>query len=109
MGLSPAKNCCSGVVVDAPAPNPRPDRWTLVKVHEWPKAFVLLVRYHDATNFEGLKVMVFRGVFPGKEAIRARNLDPHFTPDDSSPVARFRPDREGIDLACRLAKELGSP
>jgi hypothetical protein len=51
MVLSPFKNrACSP---EAPAPNPNPSRWTLLAVHGCPHAYVLIVRYHDATNFEG--------------------------------------------------------
>jgi hypothetical protein len=110
MGISLLKSCytapmtCrSGVVVAAPAPNPRPDRWRLLDAWEYPNGYVLRVRYLDATNFEGVKVMVYRGKYRPR-----RSLDPHFTPDSDSPIARFRPDVEGINMAKNLAAELRS-
>ena len=116
MGLSPFKNCGSYPVsrpparrrarkVEAPAPNPDPRRWTLLRVHRRKRAYVLVVRYHDCTNFEGVKVMVYRGRFPGIEALTS--LDPHFADDASSPIARFRPDAEGLIMALELAERLG--
>lgn len=106
MGMNPFKNCAGGGSCRAPAPNPDPSRWTLLSVREYAKAYVLTVRYLDATNFEGVKVMVYRGKFPGLGQLR--RLDPHFTPDDDSPVARFKPDVEGIEMANALARGLGT-
>jgi len=61
---------------------------------------VLRVRYLDCTNFEGIKVMVYRGHC----VLRGGSLDPHFSNDPGSPVARFRPDEDGIAMAKALAQ-----
>lgn len=98
MGLSPFKSCSSGYTSNAPAPNPDPSRWRLLDVKQFANAHVLTVKYLDATNFEGVKVMVFRG----KYAPRTK-LDPHFSVEADSPIARFRPDAEGIEMAINLA------
>jgi hypothetical protein len=84
--------------------NPDPKRWQIVSYVEHPAAYVLLACYLDCTTYEGLKVMVYRGKFPGRD--RMRDLDPHFRDDDSSPIARFRPDPEGMRLANELAERL---
>ncbi len=102
MGLSLFGNCSSTGA--GPAPNPDPRRWELLGVWQADKAYVLHVRYLDCTNFEGRKVMVYRGRWLGIAA--GHFLDPHFTEDLSSPVARFRPDAEGWELACQLARSL---
>jgi len=85
----------------APAPNPDPSRWELIWVKQFKAAHVLMVRYLDCTNFEGIKIMVFRGQYVSRE-----RLDPHFSKDRSSPIARFRPDDEGVGLAEALAVAL---
>lgn len=85
----------------APAPNPDPSRWQLTWVKEYKGAYVLKVRYLDCTNFEGEKIMVFRGKFDIE--MMGKPLDPHFTESPSSPVARFKPDGEGMKLALMLA------
>lgn len=86
----------------AVAPNPDPSRWDLLAVRQYANAYVLTVRYHGCTNYEGVKIMVFRGRYvPGK-----RPLDPHFSERGDSPIARFRPDEEGTRLACELAEVL---
>lgn len=103
MGLSLFKSCgCAKPGVPAPAPNPDPKRWLVLKNYERARGYVLVVRYLDCTNFEGVKVMVYRGSFSGYPS----RLDPHFTRDESSPIARFRPDEEGIAMAIKLAESL---
>jgi hypothetical protein len=96
------KNCGSGYIPNAPAPNPDPTHWTLLEVDQYAHGYVLTVKYHDCTNFEGVKVMVYKGLYLNK----IKSLDPHFTDDPISPIARFRPDAEGIAMARNLAKSL---
>lgn len=108
MGLSFfSRNChtnrerdTQGVPV-APAPNPSPSRWTYLDHKQFDHAYVLKVRYHDCTNFEGVKVMVYRGQFR-----KVSYLDPHFTNSPESPIARFRPDKPGWWMALELARAL---
>ena len=101
MGISPLKkSCCTGYSnTPAPAPNPRPDRWTLLQKAEYANGYVLRVKYHDCTNFEGVKVMVYRGHYTPR-----RSLDPHFYEGSDAPVARFRPDNDGWSSACAFAR-----
>ena len=85
----------------APAPNPSPDRWTLVDKAEFENGYVLKVRYTDCTNFEGLKVMVYRGEYKPTP-----KLDPHFANNGTAPIARFKPDNDGWLMATSLARSL---
>lgn len=87
--------------VIAPAPNPDPSRWTLLRLEQCARGYVLMVRYHDCTNFEGVKVMVYRGQYSER-----RSLDPHFYEGDDAPIARFRPDTAGWEMALNLARTL---
>ena len=86
----------------APAPNPDPSRWELIEKRAFKNAFVLKVRYFDATNFEGIKVMVYLGEY----FVKPSRLDPHFADDDNSPIARFKPDAMGWRMAIDLAKRI---
>jgi len=73
MGLSPFSRCQTVYVSPTVAtnpPNPDPKRWEIVSVYEYPAAYVLLVSYLDCTTYEGLKVMVYRGKFQGRERQR---------------------------------------
>lgn len=87
--------------VNFPAPNPDPSRWRLVRYANFTNGHVLEAKYLDCTNFEGRKIMVFRGKF-----VCRNRLDPHFSKDKTSPIARFRPDAVGWKMACKLADSL---
>lgn len=104
MGM-PGPCCQTNYTPNAPAPNPDPKRWALLDVVEFPHAHVLKVRYYDATNFEGVKVMVYEGEYPGYVK---GSLDPHFAESGASPIARFRPDERGWQLACLFAEGLSN-
>lgn len=102
MGLSPFRNCSTNYSkLPAPAPNPSPDRWELLEKCECSNAYALRVRYLDCTNFEGVKVMVYRGKYAPR-----RSLDPHFYDSPDAPIARFRPDAAGWATACVFASLL---
>jgi hypothetical protein len=102
LGLGIFKNCSSGYTIPAaPAPNPDPSRFRVLKIWNYNHGYVLKVEYLDATNFEGVKIMVYKGKCPS--GLNFMKLDPHFSEDDLSPVARFRPDDEGITMARDLA------
>lgn len=98
MGMpGPFRGCSTNYA--APAPNPSPDRWTLIEKAEFENGYVLKVKYFDCTNFEGVKVMVYRG----KYAYTPR-IDPHFANNGTAPIARFKPDKDGWKMATGLAK-----
>ena len=102
MGISPFKRC--GTSLDNPAavaPNPSPSRWELLDLLRFKRSYVMKVRYLDATNFEGVKILVYQGKYIPKSV-----RDPHFDERDESLVARFRPTEDGWTLAVALAKQL---
>ncbi len=110
MGMGFCRTCSTnserrsdGVPVAVP-PNPSPSRWTYLDHVQYTEAYALKVRYHDCTNYEGVKVMVYRGQWRDK---MRTYLDPHFAETDDAPIARFRPDATGWKLACVLAMSLG--
>ena len=82
-----------------PAPNPL--RWKILDKAIFSEACALKVQYPDATNFEGVKIMVFLGEFDPART----HLDPHFADDELSPLARFKPTVLGWVLAVKLALE----
>ena len=99
MGISLMNKCLTNR--NQPAPNPSPSRWELLEKKEYDGGYVLRVRYLDCTNFEGEKIMVFRGGYRHKDY-----LDPHFSESIESPIARYRPDNDGWAFACALASSL---
>ena len=103
MGCFKLYKGCS-VTPSAPTGNPDPTRWTLLDRAIFDNGVVLKVKYTDATNFGGVKILVFRGTTRSDPSNR---LDPHFQEDDpDSPIARFVPTDEGWLLACDLATSL---
>ena len=84
-----------------PSGNPDPSRWERLDCQRFPNAFVLKVRYLDATNFGGVKILVFEGPYR-----HIAPMDPHFQEGPDSPVARFIHTDYGWLLALRLAVSL---
>ena len=102
MGLRLFKNCSSvRDNISRPAPNPDSSRWQLLDRAEFANGYVLKVRYLDCTNYEGVKIMVYRGSYRERT-----ELDPHFRDNPASPIARFRPDSDGWEYAKEFAKAL---
>ena len=100
MGLpKPLSGCFTNY--EASAPNPNPGRWELLDKVVFKDSYALKVRYLDVTNFEGVKVMVFRGRYEQRSY-----LDPHFEDKITAPIARFRPDDEGWEFAIEMARSL---
>ena len=100
MGMSLfRKSCYTNSSPVAVPPNPDPGKWTLLAVTHFPNAYVLRVRYTGCTNYEGIKVMVYRGTFH-----QPKVLDPHFQPHTHSPIARFPPTEEGWQDAVKYAQ-----
>jgi len=101
MGCGPfSGRTCSSSPYAVPNSNPNPERFKIID--EWSQNgfLILLVNYPDAKNYEGNKLLVYRG-FISSSMLLAHNrgrLDPHFYQDKGSPIARFRPDAESVEL-----------
>lgn len=83
--------------------NPDPRNWKFRRGIEIGKYVVIEVVYPNCTNFDGHKVMVYHGTSM-RDLLERRELDPHFSDDNSSPIARFRPDKEGWEQAIAFAE-----
>lgn len=69
-------------------------------------SFVLLwLHYPEASKFDGAKILLFEGLSIDYLMHQVR-LDPHFIPEETGLVARFRPTRRGWDYALTLVNEL---
>ena len=76
--------------------------YKLIGKKKFKNATLLLVNFEYHNNFDGAKLLVFRGNFePG------RALDPHFL-ESNDLIARFRPDEEGLSLAVDFCERLGA-
>lgn len=111
MGLSigfskcstPPSKCALGTA--SPLPNPNPRNFEILRHDEVGGWTVVEVRYPDATNYEGRKVMVFHSRFADIAALES--LDPHFCDDGHlAPFARFEPTDRGWRAGQALIRSL---
>lgn len=115
MGIGPGYKYrgCSSSPYSVPGSNPVPSNFKVVdwrhfrnrkgKVH-----LLVKVKYPDATNYEGVKIMVYEGFDQVHDLLERVNykLDPHFSANRISPIARFAPTDEGWALAIKFAGSL---
>lgn len=97
---------CSSSPYATPNSNPSPDRYNIKDSKVIGRCLILEVNYPDATNFEGNKIMVYKGFSSCGELLKACSgkLDPHFSKSNVSPIARFAPTDEGRRLAEYVAR-----
>ena len=90
-----------------PAGNPDPSNYLLVKAEELPGYLIVMIKYPDCTNYEGAKILVFRGVTL-VQLVNQKLIDPHFfiNPDFESPIARFVPTVEGWEMALKFVSAM---
>lgn len=88
-------------------PNPDPNKYSIKRVQKHGDFLIIRVNYPDCTNFEGNKIMVYKGCTI-VDLVEQGTIDPHFSqnPDFFSPIARFKPDEEGWKLAEALVESL---
>jgi len=88
------------------APNPDPKKCQITNHKQIGYLLIVVVKYDGCNTFEGSKVLVYTHV--GIETIASQlntvGLDPHFSENKKyhSPVARFRPDSYGMEMAIRF-------
>ena len=107
MGLSMFSACsCDCPAPELPKPNPR--NYRIHEIEILGDYMILLVRYPDCTNYEGVKVLVYKGVSL-QQIVDQEKLDPHFCEGGGhpSPVARFEPTKRGMEMAVRFARGEG--
>ena len=96
MGLNPFRGCGNNDFASLQSINPDPNRFKILQSCQYNDLVILKVKYFGCTNFDGVKVLVFKA----KDFMQldSGKLDPHFC-QGLSPMARFRPDDEGISMA----------
>lgn len=104
-GIRPAESYA------APAPDPRnpdPGNYKVILVEEHGNYLIVKLNYPNCTNFEGNKILVFSGV-KLIDLMNQRLIDPHFFQDKkfASPVARFIPTPEGLNMARKFVVAMG--
>ena len=86
---------------------PRCDNYEVIKYEEINKNVVIMLKYLDATNYEGKKILVYQNT-TFKELMIQGDLDPHFLnyPDMKAPIARFVPTDKGWKMAINFVWSL---
>lgn len=102
----------SGSRLDSRTPptsnQPDPANYHVLRMAEVGPFLLIELQYLDCTNYEGKKILVFRGVTP-VQLMNQRLIDPHFSNSDkyASPIARFVPTDEGWEMAEKFCKTFG--
>mgnify|MGYP003651710288 CR=1 FL=1 len=96
-------------ITDMVRVSPDPTKFTVDAEKQVGNHLVLRLRYDDATNYEGKKILVFKNV-TYMDIVRKNNgvIDPHFSDTRKfiSPYARFEPTDEGWRMALRFCEML---
>lgn len=80
--------------------NPNPNYYIINKIHEYGKYLIIEINYPDCRNYEGNKILLYKDItLP--QLIKQGSIDPHFSDyeDEISPIARFAPTKEGLEMA----------
>ena len=85
---------------------PDPANFEIQKLTDKGGGYIIArIRYPDCTNYNGDKILLFKDMT--RTHIESLNrLDPHFSDDRNSPIARFKPTGEGFRLAMMLVDSL---
>lgn len=99
----------SGDEDDWSSPNPNPGMFSIKRIDSFRNNtdvfLVAEINYVGCTNYEGNKICVFKGI-SREELEEMKYLDPHFSETPFSPIARFKPDKDGWDYARNFVKQL---
>lgn len=85
--------------------DPNPERFSVREVYSIGDFTIARVHYPDCTTFEGMKILVYSG-HVAVQVNSATKLDPHFTGEGLSPLARFEPTEHGLAAARETCKAL---
>lgn len=103
-----SKSSADTKFVEKLLPNPNPKRCVILKSYQFGCMLILQIKYIDSTNFEGIKLLVFKDVALAnlEKQLLIFGIDPHFSDNAKiiSPIARFVPTREGLEMAINFCK-----
>lgn len=87
------------------SPSPELKNYTIVKHEQFGANLVIQIKYKDVPNYEGNKVMVYKGCTL-KDLKEQKLIDPHFSDVEEkfSPFARFEPTMYGWKIAKIVAQ-----
>ena len=86
-------------------PNPDPSRFSIIESKQIRTYLILKIKYHDCTNYEGVKILVFEDMSDDLLFMK-KEIDPHFCENCNSPIARFEPTERGWEMAKTFVNSL---
>jgi len=97
--------CGSSGFTGGSLPNPDPTKYTIINSHRTSDYLIICAEYHGCTNYNGRKIMVYKGI-DLEDLTKQNGIDPHFSEKENyhSPIARFEPTLEGLDLAMLMIR-----
>lgn len=99
-----AGTACVDATYTPPAPEPNPRNFEIVSMSGNDDYTIAVIRYPACTTFGGRKLCLYQC---GPEVLSSQTfLDPHFQETGISPIARFEPTQNGLDLANQLFFDL---
>lgn len=88
-------------------PNPNPSKYTLKKILHIKKYTILYINYTGCINYKGNKILVFKSKeLCNKIVFQKSKIDPHFSENGVSPIARFIPTNEGWEMAINFCNSI---
>jgi len=78
--------------------NPDPQNFNIQQIDDINGFKLVIINYPDCNNFEGDKILIYDSNITEEQIKNQKFLDPHFceSKEHISPIARFRPDKNGI-------------
>lgn len=94
------------VYIDKSLPNPKPGNYKILNSVQLGQYLVIKIKYLDCTNYEGVKVLVFKSTL--YKLRKQKLIDPHFSENKKfiSPIARFEPTSRGWNNALVFVRQL---
>ena len=105
MGVS----CMSSSTYDNSGPTIiDPYKFKVIRVDTRYRPFCILLLKYDCLSFNGYKLAVYNCHEIEDRVINRISLDPHFSKNEPeiTPIARFRPEKEGFEMALTTCKTL---
>ncbi len=86
--------------------NPDPTKYRILREKRVNNFIILKINYTESTNYEGNKILLFRNHSLIDIINQKEGIDPHFSDNSDliSPIARFKPDEEGWNMAVFFAE-----
>ena len=102
MGISPFSHWNEAEEVSG---NPNPLRFIIKNVEQHGDFLIAIIKYPDCTNFSGYKICIYEGIGI-RDLDNTCFLDPHFSKNEMSPIARFKPTNDNLKRARKFCKML---